>query len=140
MKAEFKLAVVLPPYLAAQGAILVTTFLDFPVYFESYRANHYMTVTPWAGAWIVLTFFGLVFGVSALVRKGWRKDLKENEHLKLAAGYLLGALAGFVTLGVRFLPALPRGYFYAVGAILLLSVVALGIGKARTGQREELFP
>ncbi len=140
MKAEFKLLQALPPYLAVQGAVLVTTFLDFPVYTESYRANHYMTVTPWAGAWLVLVLFGLVFGVSALVRKGWRKDLKENEHWKLAAGYLLGALAGFVTLGIRFMPALPGGYFYFVGALLLLLAGAFAFYKVRAARREELFP
>lgn len=44
-----KLAKVLPIYLGAQVTILLMTFLDFPVYMETYQANHNMTVSAWMG-------------------------------------------------------------------------------------------
>ncbi len=135
MKRETHGAQALPFYLAIQATILVMTFLDSPVYIANYHFSHYLQVTPWALPWLVLLIFGLVFGISALVRK----DVEGNRQ-KVAAGYLLGVLAGFVTLGIRFMPVLPREYFYVLGALTLLYLSAYFAFRMRVGRNEELFP
>ena len=49
-------------------------------------------------------------------------------------------LAGFVTLGIRFMSVLPREYFYVLGALTLLYLGAYFAFRMRVGRNEELFP
>ncbi|HEX7567904.1 MAG TPA: hypothetical protein VF355_05000 [Anaerolineaceae bacterium] len=135
-----KLAKVLPIYLGAQVTILLMTFLDFPVYMETYQANHNMTVSAWMGAWFLLVTFGLTIGIILLISKTWKMVFSERERVKLVAGYLLGAIAGLLTLGVRFMPIMPSQYFYLVGGFGLLSIIAYIVWNKRQSKFDEIFP
>ena len=132
---------VLPMYLAAQAAILLSTSLDIPIYLALYRADHFLEVNGWVGAWFVLVLFGFTNAVFLLLRKSWRLLLgEESLRIKLALGYFLGSLTGMLTLGVRFLPIVPPQYFVLFGTLALLSIAAYLIWKKRVHTPEELFP
>lgn len=139
MKTDFPMVRVMPFYLIIQATLMLSTFLEFPVYMLAYRAG-YTLVTPWVVLWLFLTVVGLVFGISALARRTWKQNLETAQRLKLAGGYLLGALAGLVALGIRFMPVTPRTYFYFVGAFTFLLALVLLIHKFHSVRQEELFP
>lgn len=139
MKTDFPMGRAMPFYLIIQVTLMLSTFLEFPVYMLAYRAG-YALVTPWVVLWLFLTTVGLVFGISILARRIWKQNLETAQRLKLAGGYLLGALAGLVALGIRFMPVIPRTYFYFVGAFTLLLVLVFIIYKFRSVRQEELFP
>lgn len=139
MKTEFPMVRVMPFYLTIQATLMLSTFLEFPVYMLAYRAG-YTLVTPWVVLWFFLTAVGLVFGISALARRAWKQNLESAQRMKLAGGYLLGALVGLVALGIRFMPITPHTYFYFVGAFALLLVLGFTIYKFRSMRQEELFP
>lgn len=139
MKTDFPIVRTMPYYLIVQATLMLTTFLEFPVYMLAYRAG-YALVTPWVVLCLILTAAGLVFGISTLVRKTWKYNLETAQRLKLAGGYLLGTLTGLVSFGIRFMPLTPRTYFYFVGALALLLALGIIIFKYRSVRQEELFP
>ena len=118
-----RLVKALPIYLAAQVTLLLMTFLDSPVYMETYQANHNLTISGWIGAWFLLVTVGLATGLILGISKTWNTVFSARERVKLVAGYLLGAIAGLLTLGVRFMPILPLEYFYFIGGFALLLVL-----------------
>lgn len=136
MNAMTKMTQFAPFYLAIQGTILVTTFLDFPVYVMENHLAHNMAVTPWVVAWLMLTITGMVFGISALLRQA----RFEGPTWKVSGSYLTGALVGFVTLGIRFMPLIHREYFFSVGLLTLALVAAFTVVKLCWTRKEELFP
>ena len=138
MKTAFTIVRAMPFYLIIQATMMLSTFLEFPVYMLAYRAG-YTLVTPWVVLWLLLTATGLVFGVSALIRRALKQTLEAAQRLKLAGGYLLGALAGLVALGIRFMPVTPNMYFYFLGAFTLLLALIFAY-KFRSVRQEELFP
>jgi hypothetical protein len=89
---------------------------------------------------VFLIAAGLVFGVSVLVRRAWKQSLEAAQRLKLSGGYLLGALLGSVAFGIRFIPVIPRTYFFWVGAFALLLPLVFIVYKVRSVRQEELFP
>jgi hypothetical protein len=139
MKADFPMVGAMPFYLVIQAVLMTSTFLEFPVYMLAYRAGS-TPVTPWVVLLLFLTAAGLVFGVSALARRTWKVNLDAAQRLKLSGGYFLGALAGLVAFGIRFMPVIPRMYFYFVGAFALLLALVFVIFKRRSVRQEELFP
>lgn len=130
----------LPVYLGIQAAILLMTFLDFPVYMDAYQSNRYLTVSGWVGLWFVLAFFGLSGGVILLTRKTWKTAFSEKERAKLVTGYFLGAIAGLLTLGLRFMPVMPAAYFYGIGGLVLLLGAVYLVWTRRQVKPEEIFP
>jgi hypothetical protein len=130
----------LPIYLGIQAAILLTTFLDFPVYMDAYQANRYLTVGGWVGLWFVLAFFGLSGGVILLIGRTWKTVLSEKERAKLVSGYFLGAIAGLLTLGLRFMPVMSATYFYVIGGLVVLLGAVYLIWTRRQTKLEEIFP
>lgn len=139
MKTDFPMVRAMPFYLIIQSTLMLSTILEFPVYMLAYQAA-YILVTPWVVLWLFLTSAGLVLGISALTRRIWKQNLETTQRLKLAGGYLLGALAGFVALGIRFFPVAPRLYFIFVGAFALVLALAFAINKARSMRQGEWFP
>ncbi len=129
----------MPFYLVIQATLMISTFLDFPVYMLADRSGS-TPVTPWVVLLLFLTISGLVLGISALARRAWMLNLGEAQRLKLSGGYFLGALAGLVAFGIRFMPVLPRTYFYYVGAFALILALAFIIYRFRSARQEELFP
>jgi hypothetical protein len=134
-----RLLTTLPAYLAVQVTLLVVTYLDFPVYYEVYRALGYLTVTGWWVIWLLLAIFGLVNAVALLTKQAWKLALPGQTHAQYAAGYLLGFIAGLVTLGIRFLPLVPPFYFILVGC-LLLGEAGYVLWNRRQSKTEEIFP
>src|SRR5512140_3184577 len=104
----------LPMYLAAQVAILLFTALDIPAYVELYRANHFLAVTGWVGAWFVLVIFGMANAVFLLARQSWRVLFEERVRAKLALAYFLGGITGLLALGIRLIPIIAPQYFLQV--------------------------
>lgn len=139
MKTDFPMVRALPFYLIVQATLMLSTFLEFPVYMMAYRAG-YAIITPWVVLWLLLIIVGLVFGISALALRAWKQNLDIAHRLKLAGGYFLGALAGFVALGIRFLQIMPSTYFYFVGTLALLMALVFITYKLRSVRKEELFP
>ncbi len=135
-----KLGQAMPLYLTVQATLLLAAFLDFPAYAQEYLTQHNLLVTPWIGLWFVLVLFGLATGMILLVSKTWRATLEAAQRVKWAAGYLLGALAGFLALGLRFMPVLPPAYFYTVGGLALLGAGAYLVWRRRLPKAEEIFP
>lgn len=137
-----RLSAGLPLYLAIQLTLLVMTYLDQGVYLRAYRADGLLNITAWAAGWLALALFGLGAGGALLALKSLRATLPADERVKLSAGYLLGFIAGLLTLGVRFMPALPQGYFLTVLLLLLVfSFVYFGWRRLKgRGSGEEIFP
>jgi len=140
MKPDSPLVRAMPFYLTVQATLLLSVLLEFPVYMLEYQDHNWMTFTPMTVVWIFLTVSGLVFGASFLVRRAWKQTLEAAQRLDLAGAYLLGALAGMVALGIRFMPLIPHLYFYFVGALTLLLAFAYFLAKRRSTKPEELFP
>jgi hypothetical protein len=139
MKPDLPMVRAMPFYLTIQATLMLSALLEFPVYMLEYQDHNWMMITPMTVVWIFLTITGLVFGVSALIRRVWMQTLETTQRLNLAGGYLLGAMAGMVALGIRF-PIIPPTYFYCVGALALILAIAYFLGKRRLARQEELFP
>lgn len=127
-------------YLSVQAALLAATYLDSPIYVQTYLASGDLPVTPWLGLWFLLAIFGLITGLLLLAGPAWRRVLDEAARVKLAAGYLLGALAGLLTLGLRFMPVMPPEYFLVLAGLLLLGGVGYAIWRRRQPRLDEIFP
>ena len=139
-KGRERWAKALPVYLGIQAAILLMTFLDFPVYMDAYQSSRYLAVGGWVGLWFVLAFFGLTGGMILLTGKTWKTVLSEKERAKLVAGYFLGAIAGLLTLGLRFMPVMSAVYFYVVGGLVVLLGAVYLVWTRRQTKPEEIFP
>jgi hypothetical protein len=135
-----KLINALPIYLAVQGITLLLTFLDFPVYAEAGLSSHTMTVGGWVGLWFMLVVFGLSIGMILLISNTWKMVFSDKVRGKLAAGYFLGAIAGLVTLGIRFMPIMPKQYFIIIAGIILFSFIIYFVWIKRQSQFDEIFP
>ena len=135
-----KLAQALPLYLSAQATLLLAAFLDNPAYTQEYLDQHNLLITPWIGLWFVLALFGLATGLILLVSQTWRATLDAGQRVQWAAGYLLGALAGCLALGLRFMPVLPPEYFYTIGGLAVLGAAAYLLWRRRFPREEEIFP
>jgi hypothetical protein len=130
----------LPCYLAVQGVTLLLTFLEIGVYNEVYRTRGYMPVGGWMGVWLALLVMGLGSATYLLVSRTGRTVFEIRLRLKLLAGYWLGALAGLLTLGLRFLPFFTPGYFWTICALLAVSGAAYAAWNRRRQAGEEMFP
>jgi len=135
-----KLKAVAPVYLGIQAATLLLTFLDSPVYLEAYQLHGNLSIGGWAVGWLALTGFGLVAGLLLLFGKGWRAVFEPAERIKLAGGYLAGAVAGLLALGLRFMPLMPPEYFFAVGGLAVAMALAYLIWVRRRARVDEIFP
>jgi hypothetical protein len=140
MKNELPMVRAMPFYLVIQATLMFTAFLDFPAYMLAFRAGNTALVTPWVVMLIFLIIIGLVFGISALALRSWRQNLDAAQRLKLVGGYFLGALAGFVAFGLRLMQVMPNAYFYFVGALTLLLILAFIVFRVQSARKEELFP
>jgi hypothetical protein len=139
-KEGIKLVMALPIYLCVQVAILLMTFLDYPVYMDAYLANHNTAINGWSGAWFLLEMIGFVLSIIILFSKRWKINFGERERVKLGASYFLGAVAGLVTLGLRFMAMIPAEYFLIIGGIVLLAAIAYLIWSKRQPKLDEIFP
>jgi hypothetical protein len=135
-----RLVKALPIYLAVQVMTLLITYLEFPVYMEAYQAHQMMTVSGWVGIWFALVTFGAATGLTLLINKTWKSIFSERERSKLVTGYFLGVTAGLLALGLRFMPVMPVLYFYIVGGVILLLVLACILWSRRQSQLDEIFP
>lgn len=135
-----KVAKALLIYLVIQGTMLITTFLDAPIYDQINRARGYMDTGLWLVLWFVLLFFGLTTGLFILVSRTWRRAWKEAERVKLACGYLLGGIAGLLTLSLRELPIISPSFFYLITGLLVVLVVIYTLWERRQARGEEIFP
>lgn len=139
-KESLRFSQVLPVYLGVQGITLLLTYLETPVYLEAYGRQHSLTVSGWVGAWFILVLIGLATGLILLIRKAWRTVLDEETRVKLAGGYLLGGIAGLLTLGLRFMAIMPPAYFAVTGGLAVLLVVSYLVWNRRQPSTDEMFP
>ncbi len=139
-KESLRFGQALPVYLGMQGITLLFTYLDFQVYMESYLAQHTLTVTAWLGAWFILLILGLSACLILVAGKGWRTVLDERLRIKMAGGYLLGAIAGLLALGIRFMPLMPPAYFAVIGGLALFLAAGYLVWNKRQPSSDEMFP
>jgi hypothetical protein len=130
----------LPIYLGVQVITLLMTYLEAPVYVELYLADHNLPITGWAGIWFSLEVFGLATSLILLISQAWKMVLSARERAKLVTGYLLGVIAGLLTLGLRFFPIISPEYFFVVGGGALLVVFVSIFWIKRRPRLEEIFP
>jgi hypothetical protein len=135
-----KLVKALPIYLGVQAVTLLMTFLDTPAYLDAYQENHNMPVTGWIAFWLLLFAFGLTTGILLLISKTWKIEFSQTERGKLAGGYLLGAIAGLLTLGLRFMPVMPYQYFFVIGGLALVLALVYILWIRRRSHLDEIFP
>ena len=58
----------------------------------------------------------------------------------MAGGYLLGAIAGLLTLGIRFMQVIPPAYFWVTGGLVLLLAAGDLVWNRRQPSADEMFP